>query len=449
MDNQRIRLPAAMMPGREGKDVIEYLDSRLSDSVCEQILREAYRSFRFLHSPLATLVANHGVSALRNRLAEFFEPYLARPLIFEDPARAWGGMDLLTLDRVAYHEVLSFVYGTQDWSSGAISETVLLWRDKVVWNGLADLEELSAAYDLLTLPGLAAAVAPELRDPSENEESCPIPGRTLGFNKEGSTIVAGDVGTPEPAKQQATSTSMLAAAFGRRERVSQSPKLPFSGFLTGPDLSSPSSPISLRSVWITPAAGLSFPSDGLTSRDSRAGDVAPEEHAMVAYRHMDEFTLLFFIPSRDETLKRAKDMEFYHSLEAHIRSRLDRLLPLVRDEWKARRRGSAFIEENYRYIYLNGANFAVRSSFGGKSTKVTEDMVRTLLDLRPELSAGVSRQFTLRLASGKSEYWVVAKKQDARELFVVLPGTKGSTLVDVENEVMQLVASFFGDVFEP
>lgn len=124
---------------------------------------------------------------------------------------------------------------------------------------------------------------------------------------------------------------------------------------------------------------------------------------------------------------------------------------------------SEFIEEHYRYLYLNDMNLAIRSSLGtGKPTRVTEEMLRCLQDLRPELRKdGTAKDFTIRYSTSAAapvgppggsstgkpqEFWVVARYRDDRELYIILPGTKNSTLADVETEIKTLTASFFGEV---
>jgi len=335
------------MPGKDGKEVMEYLDTRLSDSTCEEMLKEAYRLFKLLHSTPSQITASHSSAELRKRLRSFFNSYVKRWIgpdtISDLPlVRTWGGLDLLTLDRETYHEVLAFVYGVEDWrgssstedsgTDSVISSTVLLWRSQVIWNGLRNLDDLAAVYDLLTDPSVFAAVSTEIRDPNASKDAatCPVPGRALGFNKDGAVVTSS---TPEPVDSKS-----VFSAFTRRPPSVIPSKLPFSGFLTGPlNLSDSHAPIVLQNVYIdgTPT---SFPSAGQATSSLPSSQL--KEHSMLVYRHMDEFTLLFFMPVDSEAAgKRVRELEFYNSLEAYMRPRLDGLLPLVKEEWKNRKRG--------------------------------------------------------------------------------------------------------------
>lgn len=260
--------------------------------------------------------------------------------------RSWGGMDLLTLDRESYHEVLGFVYGVEDWRGEpaegrqVIGSTVLLWRSQVIWNGLRNLDDLSAIYDLLTDPGIAQTVVTDIREPrTSRERGAVVSGRALGFAKDGTVISAGQ----QPVEEQepvAKPGGMF--SFGRRDRgMPAGTRLPFSGFLTGPlNLSDADAPIVLQHVWIDSEPD-GFASSGVASKKSSTEAVSKlREHSLIVYQHMYEFTLLFFVPHDDEhARKRTQDLEFYNSLEAYMRPRLDRLLPIVKEEWKARKRG--------------------------------------------------------------------------------------------------------------
>eukprot|EP00002_Diphylleia_rotans_P025803 TRINITY_DN5120_c0_g1_i1.p1 TRINITY_DN5120_c0_g1~~TRINITY_DN5120_c0_g1_i1.p1 ORF type:complete len:443 (+),score=90.32 TRINITY_DN5120_c0_g1_i1:48-1376(+) len=100
-------------------------------------------------------------------------------------------------------------------------------------------------------------------------------------------------------------------------------------------------------------------------------------------------------------------------------------------------------EELYRYLYFNHMNLAFKSSF--KKGQLSQEFIRLLNQMHDEFE---SKRDTVSEICVKTstEGWIVGRKSDYREFYVVFDQKKGN-LLDISEEVRKLSATQFHAIF--
>ncbi|TPX31230.1 hypothetical protein SmJEL517_g05369 [Synchytrium microbalum] len=416
----KVKLATAMRTGRDGKKTLEHLDADLPDAVVKHILWRAYHAFRLFHKSFAHV--NHAQSpvALRQRLDEFFSGYLMKltpTLSHPDLVSALEGVHFLPLDRTSYLQTVSFV---QDLEArfGNVTATVVLWRHHLVSSGLKDLLDLKSFYDYITDPetgkiadGIVSMVKPK-----------------------GESVIASRPTTLRPtaaalALQNAHSSSdissMLFSALTSRSSR-------FTGFIV------PSFNPSEISVPV-------HPKKLFIGRDA-------EEMFVVLYQNQDELTIALFIStaeSHSQTVPpsvQARDRTFYTALSAFLESRCPHLSSVISDGFSRTRKISEYTDQHYRYLYYNAANLAFKTSIGtSKSAMVTPEIAQCLNEIHEDFES-TALNLTETSVRSVAEFWILARKSEGREFYLVLPKAE-MTLLDVDEEMQKLTHSYFSNIF--
>uniref|UniRef100_A0A7M4EBB9 CCZ1 homolog, vacuolar protein trafficking and biosis associated n=1 Tax=Crocodylus porosus TaxID=8502 RepID=A0A7M4EBB9_CROPO len=107
-------------------------------------------------------------------------------------------------------------------------------------------------------------------------------------------------------------------------------------------------------------------------------------------------------------------------------------------------------EPQFKFIYFNHMNLAEKSTVHMRKTpsisltSVHPDLMKILGDINSDFTR-VDEDEEI-IVKAMSDYWVVGKKSDQRELYVIL-NQKNANLIEVNEEVKKLCATQFNNIF--
>lgn len=111
------------------------------------------------------------------------------------------------------------------------------------------------------------------------------------------------------------------------------------------------------------------------------------------------------------------------------------------------KRNTVFGDQQYRFIYFNSMNLAIKSSVHTKRSgivTVAPDIMKLLVDMHTDFENYEQGGGEL-VVKTCSDCWIVGRKSNSREFFVVL-NQKNSSLVDIDEELQKLISSNFGNI---
>ncbi|XP_051828308.1 vacuolar fusion protein CCZ1 homolog [Antechinus flavipes] len=107
-------------------------------------------------------------------------------------------------------------------------------------------------------------------------------------------------------------------------------------------------------------------------------------------------------------------------------------------------------EPQFKFIYFNHMNLAEKSTIHMRKTpsisltSVHPDLMKILGDINSDFTRMDEDEEII--VKAMSDYWVVGKKSDQRELYVIL-NQKNANLIEVNEEVKKLCATQFNNIF--
>lgn len=112
------------------------------------------------------------------------------------------------------------------------------------------------------------------------------------------------------------------------------------------------------------------------------------------------------------------------------------------------KRASLVPDQQYRYIYFNSMNLAIRSSIHSKRSSqvvsVSPDIMKLLVDIQSEITSQTSDVCEI-VTKTMADCWIVGKKSGCREFFVIL-NQKNATIVEICEEVQRLMNTSFSNI---
>ncbi|CAG8638474.1 9133_t:CDS:2, partial [Acaulospora colombiana] len=322
----------------------------------------------------------------------------------------------------------------------SISDTIILWQNKLVYNDRGTMmeNELKEIWRYL-VPLISERDAFEKefekRKKSKENEKYLFKGFTRNFS--GSNLFSYFSSTSPKATPKASPSSSPPKnthAFGN--------------FLTPPGtlhstFFSPSTPSfsSLPSFLIGPA------------NLQNVEDIRPliiylsQSSASIAKRSKEEdghneddqssFTIALLIPNSSENSKKMNDIEFYRSIHTCLSSRSEDLIKTLHEENERSKKLGTDIDKEYRYLLFNKTSLAVKSSLYpintpstlSKGLTITSEMAHSLCDLYEDLEK--YPQMTEICTRSSSNFWVVGKRSDDYVLYVVVP-KKEASIMEIE-----------------
>jgi len=198
------------------------------------------------------------------------------------------------------------------------------------------------------------------------------------------------------------------------------------GFVTGPeDLTDPETPINAPRLYVTMV------------------DATDELHLIIYQTNGVKLGLLV-----DGSF--VMDLAFYQRLHTFIAPHTKYLDNLISEQQA--RRAASIMEIQYKYLYFNHMNLAQKSSFMTLPKKagaqvvsgLAPEYVRYLTDMHSDFCR--SQEDSEIILKTRGDWWVVGRKSDQREFFVIL-NVKNANLIDINEEIRRLSATHFGNIF--
>ncbi|GLD57588.1 vacuolar fusion protein CCZ1 homolog isoform X1 [Lates japonicus] len=170
-----------------------------------------------------------------------------------------------------------------------------------------------------------------------------------------------------------------------------------------------------------------------------------EELHLIVYKAMSA-AACFMISASVELTR-----EFCEQLDGLVGPQLTLLASDICEQFTINRRISGPEKEpQFKFIYFNHMNLAEKSTIHMRKTasvcltSVHPDLMKILGDINCDF-ARVDEDEEI-IVKAMTDYWVVGKKSDQRELYVIL-NQKNANLIEVNEEVKRLCATQFNNIF--
>eukprot|EP00026_Physarum_polycephalum_P005608 Phypoly_transcript_05643.p1 GENE.Phypoly_transcript_05643~~Phypoly_transcript_05643.p1 ORF type:complete len:468 (+),score=65.36 Phypoly_transcript_05643:144-1547(+) len=180
-------------------------------------------------------------------------------------------------------------------------------------------------------------------------------------------------------------------------------------FVTGPERLSDDSPISAPKVYIGPES---------------------KEYYLIVYELADIISLLLVDAIA------LKDHSLFQQLDTFIAPHINFLSPILAEHY-SRKSGS---DDQYRYIYFNHMNFAMKTVLKQKGAELPKETLRLLAEIHNdfETQRSTPSEVLIRTATDR---WIVGRKSDQREFFVFFD-QRNANLLEI-NGLPSLSSTFF------
>nr|XP_009450766.3 vacuolar fusion protein CCZ1 homolog B isoform X1 [Pan troglodytes] len=144
-------------------------------------------------------------------------------------------------------------------------------------------------------------------------------------------------------------------------------------------------------------------------------------------------------------------LDFCRRLDSIVGPQLTVLASDICEQFNINKRMSGSEKEpQFKFIYFNHMNLAEKSTVHMRKTpsvsltSVHPDLMKILGDINSDFTR-VDEDEEI-IVKAMSDYWVVGKKSDRRELYVIL-NQKNANLIEVNEEVKKLCATQFNNIF--
>uniref|UniRef100_A0A8C8YMI5 Vacuolar fusion protein CCZ1 homolog n=1 Tax=Prolemur simus TaxID=1328070 RepID=A0A8C8YMI5_PROSS len=170
-----------------------------------------------------------------------------------------------------------------------------------------------------------------------------------------------------------------------------------------------------------------------------------EELHLIVYKAMSAAVCFMIDASIQLTL------DFCRRLDSIVGPQLTVLASDICEQFNINKRMSGSEKEpQFKFIYFNHMNLAEKSTIHMRKTpsvsltSVHPDLMKILGDINSDFTR-VDEDEEI-IVKAMSDYWVVGKKSDQRELYVIL-NQKNANLIEVNEEVKKLCATQFNNIF--
>ncbi|XP_071493364.1 vacuolar fusion protein CCZ1 homolog [Diadema antillarum] len=165
-----------------------------------------------------------------------------------------------------------------------------------------------------------------------------------------------------------------------------------------------------------------------------------EELFLIIYRAMSATICLMVEGTQLPSL------EWYKNIDSFLGPQLSTLASDIADQYAARRSSSSSSHE-FKFVYFNQMNLAQKTTVHDRKTmaaNINPETLRLIADINADFEKSDDAGETLMRTM--SDYWVVGKKSDQREFYVVI-NQRNSNLIEINEEVKRLCASHFSNIF--
>lgn len=165
-----------------------------------------------------------------------------------------------------------------------------------------------------------------------------------------------------------------------------------------------------------------------------ADDIATP-HTLVIYMH-HQLIFAFVLKEGHETAQKG----FFESLKSQLEGSV---LPEALSEHYGRK---SMFDSQYKYIYFNQMNLALKTSLQGKGDDIDPQTMETLKKMHDEFERSKDSACEV-LVRSFNDRWIVGRRSEQREFFVIFDASKGMSLTEINEEVKKLSSQYFQSIF--
>ncbi|XP_064603975.1 vacuolar fusion protein CCZ1 homolog [Liolophura sinensis] len=168
-----------------------------------------------------------------------------------------------------------------------------------------------------------------------------------------------------------------------------------------------------------------------------------EDTLLLVYKALSASVCLFIRASNPPTF------DLCQKLDTFLGPQLTALASDIGEQYSKRTGLGNLAEPQYRYIYFNHMNLAQKTTVHTDSKKsanihIPPETLKLLGDINSDLTWNDENGETVMKTL--TDCWVVGKKSDQREFYVVL-NQKNANLIEINEEVKRLCATHFNSIF--
>ena len=108
-------------------------------------------------------------------------------------------------------------------------------------------------------------------------------------------------------------------------------------------------------------------------------------------------------------------------------------------------RKSSF-DEQFKYIYFNHMNLALKTSLKSKGQELNKATLITLANMHEEFETSPEGICEV-LVRTHNDRWIVGRKSEQREFYIIFDNMKNSNLMEINEEVKKLSKDYFQSIF--
>ncbi|KAL5018025.1 hypothetical protein ScPMuIL_003747 [Solemya velum] len=166
-----------------------------------------------------------------------------------------------------------------------------------------------------------------------------------------------------------------------------------------------------------------------------------EECHLLVYRALSASVCLLVNASTTLTF------DLFKKLDAFLGPQLTAIASDIGDQYS--KRPASLTDPVYRYVYFNHMNLAQKTTVHVDNKKaagvnIPQDTLRLLSDISSDHSK--NQQDCETIVKTLTDCWVVGKKSDQREFYVII-NQKNANLIEINEEVKRLCAANFNSIF--
>ncbi|XP_013403432.1 vacuolar fusion protein CCZ1 homolog [Lingula anatina] len=367
---------------KDGQSYMEFHEDDVQDSVFDAVLKQAYRMFKLFMGSFQHILEKGTAQNLKQRLDHFFSRYLQTLKLNQS--------DILDV-YCGIHFLpldkntylkIQCLINLLEATFLQVKYTAFLYNDQLVWSGL-EQDDMRYMYKYLTTSLFPAYMEQELQGGSPYSSS---------------TNVTGGPSTSHYGK-----------------------------FVTGPpSLTEPQNFGKIPRIFVN------------TGRPD-------EECHLLVYRALSA-TVCMLIEGSFQI-----PFDFFKSLDSFLGPQLSSLASDIGEQYA--RRPPSTAEPLFKYVYFNYMNLAQKTTIHADSNKKTAgsvsvppDIMRLIGDINADISRSSNDDNETIARTQTGDYWVVGKKSDQREFYVVI-NQKNANLIEINEEVKKLCTSHFSNIF--
>ena len=185
----------------------------------------------------------------------------------------------------------------------------------------------------------------------------------------------------------------------------------------------------------------------LAGEPGGAAGGSDEPHTLVVYMHQQ---LIFAFVLK--TGYKAPQKGFFEYLKGQLEG------SVLSDALSEHFDRKTMFDTQYKYIYFNQMNLALKTSLQGKGDDIDGQTMETLKRMHDEFekskgsresndSKGSKDSACEILVKSFNDRWIVGRRSEQREFFVIFDATKGANLTEINEEVKKLSSQYFQSIF--